>query len=48
MASQTAKGSGSTVNNGGTVAHGGAITGVTQSLELIEINGDRDVTGRYG
>ena len=48
MASQTAKGSGSTVNNGGTVAHGGAITGVTQSLELNEINGDRDVSGRYG
>jgi len=45
MASQTAKGSGSTVNNGGTVAHGGAITGVTQALELNEINGDRDAYG---
>ena len=48
MASQTAKGSGSTVNNGGTVAHGGAITGVTQSLDLNDINGDLDVSARYG
>ena len=48
MASQTAKGSGSTVNNGGTVAHGGAITGVTQSLDLNDINGAIDVTARYG
>ena len=48
MASQTAKGSGSTVNNGATVAHGGNVAGVTQSLELNEINGDRGVAGRYG
>jgi len=48
MASQTAKGSGSTVNNGGTVAHGGAITGVTKALDLNDINGAIDVSGRYG
>ena len=48
MASQTAKGSGSTVNNGGTVAHGGNVAGVTQSLDLNDINGAIDVAGRYG
>ena len=48
MASQTAKGSGSTVNNGATVANGGAVTGVTQSLALNDINGAVDVSARYG
>ena len=48
MASQTAKGSGSTVNNGGTVAHGGNVAGVTQSLDLNDMNGAIDVAGRYG
>lgn len=48
MASQTAKGSGSTVNNGATVANGGAVTGVTQSLDLNDINGAVGVSARYG
>jgi hypothetical protein len=48
MASQTAKGSGSTVNNGATVANGGNVAGVTQSLDLNDINGGIGVSARYG
>jgi hypothetical protein len=54
MASQTAKGSGSTVNNGGTFIGGGgsatekADSAMSNNIDLNDVNGAVDVSARYG